>query len=105
MVWRGAAFLTADGKTISPVDPTFALLGGGPYGAVGATGSWIVGLLGCAGILWVLWSGRSARLKHGFKPVSYTHLDVYKRQMLIRTTASPIPVSGAAKHRDASNVA
>lgn len=67
MVWRGAAFLTADGKTISPVDPTFALLGGGPYGAVGATGSWIVGILGCAGILWVLWSGRHARMKHGFK--------------------------------------
>ena len=66
MTWRGAAFLTADGKTISPVDPTFALLGGGPYGAVGATGSWIVGVLGCAAILWVLKSARNSRLKHDF---------------------------------------
>ena len=47
LVWRGAAFLVARGETISPVDPTFALLGGGPYGAIGATGSWIIGVLGC----------------------------------------------------------
>lgn len=66
LVWRGAAFLVARGETISPVDPTFALLGGGPYGAVGATGSWIVGLLGCAAILWMIWNGRSRRKKHGF---------------------------------------
>jgi len=66
LVWRGAAFLVARGETISPVDPTFALLGGGPYGAVGATGSWIVGLLGCAAILWMLWNGRGRRKKHGF---------------------------------------
>ena len=66
LVWRGAAFLVADGKTISPVDATFALLGGGPYGAVGALGSWIVGILGCAAILWVIYNGRVARRKHDF---------------------------------------
>jgi D-xylose transport system permease protein len=66
MVWRGMAFLTADGKTIAPLDETFTLLGGGPYGAVGATGSWIVGILGCAAILWILKSGRTARVKHDF---------------------------------------
>lgn len=66
LVWRGAAFLVARGETISPVDPTFALLGGGPYGAVGAVGSWIVGLLACAAILWMIWNGRIQRKKHGF---------------------------------------
>jgi D-xylose transport system permease protein len=66
LVWRGAAFLVADGKTISPVDATFALLGGGPYGAVGAIGSWIVGIIGSAAILLVLYRGRGARRKHGF---------------------------------------
>ena len=66
MVWRGMAFLSADGRTISPVDADFALLGGGPYGAIGATGSWVVGILGCAAILWLLKSGRNARRKHGF---------------------------------------
>jgi D-xylose transport system permease protein len=67
LIWRGSAFLAAGGKTISPVDSTFALLGGGPYGAVGATGSWIVGGLGCAGVLWLLRSGRAARRKHEFR--------------------------------------
>ena len=66
LVWRGAAFLVADGKTISPVDQTFALLGGGPYGAIGSVGSWIVGALGCAAILWILYRGRIARRKHDF---------------------------------------
>jgi len=66
LVWRGAAFLVARGETISPVDPTFALLGGGPYGAIGETGSWIVGALACAAILWMIWSGRIRRRKHDF---------------------------------------
>ncbi len=66
LVWRGSAFLAAGGRTISPVDPTFALIGGGPYGAIGATGSWIVGLLGCLGVLWLLHSGRKQRRLHEF---------------------------------------
>ncbi len=61
LVWRGAAFLVARGETISPVDPTFALLGGGPYGAVGSTGSWIVGLLGCMAVLALIVFGRRQR--------------------------------------------
>ena len=66
MVWRGMAFISAGGKTISPVDQTFALLGGGPYGAVGSTGSWIVGILACAGVLWLLQSARAQRRVHVF---------------------------------------
>ena len=66
LIWRSAAFLVANGKTISPVDETFALLGGGPYGAIGATGSWIVGLLACAGLIWLAFRGRSNRQRHGF---------------------------------------
>ena len=58
LVWRGAAFLVARGETISPVDKTFALMGGGPYGAIGATGSWIVGLPGCAAVLGLTTMGR-----------------------------------------------
>ncbi|HSF65639.1 MAG TPA: sugar ABC transporter permease [Paracoccaceae bacterium] len=66
MVWRGMAFIANGGKTISPVDSTFALLGGGPYGAIGSTGSWIVGLAACAAVLWMMWSGRIQRRKHDF---------------------------------------
>lgn len=61
LVWRGAAFLVARGETISPVDETFSLLGGGPYGAIGSTGSWIVGILGCAAVLGLILSGRRKR--------------------------------------------
>jgi D-xylose transport system permease protein len=66
LVWRGAAFLSANGRTISPVDSTFQLLGGGPYGAVGALGSWIIGAIACAAILLAIWSGRQSRKRHDF---------------------------------------
>ena len=66
LVWRGAAFLSANGKTISPVDATFTLLGGGPYGAIGAVGSWTVGVIACLGILAALYAGRQSRKRHEF---------------------------------------
>ncbi|MDN5786162.1 sugar ABC transporter permease [Pseudorhodobacter sp.] len=66
LVWRGCAFLMNRGETISPLDENFTLIGGGPYGAIGATGSWIVGLLGCAFILWGLWNGRKQRIAFHF---------------------------------------
>ena len=66
LAWRGAAFLVARGETISPVDPTFALLGGGPYGAVGAMGSWIFGILACAGVVIMVLFGRRQRRKFQF---------------------------------------
>ena len=66
MFFRGAAFLVANGKTISPVDADFALLGGGPYGAIGFWGSWVVGVLGCIGVLLMLRSSRTNRQKHQF---------------------------------------
>ena len=66
LVWRGAAFLVARGETISPVDSTFALLGGGPYGAIGEVGSWIVGLIACVGLVGLILNGRRQRKRFGF---------------------------------------
>ena len=66
MFFRGAAFLVANGKTISPVDADFALLGGGPYGAIGYWGSWVVGIIGCFGLFLALRSSRANRQKHQF---------------------------------------
>lgn len=66
LVWRGAAFLANNGKTISPVDSTFQLLGGGPYGTIGATGSWVVGIIVCVAIVWMMVSSRRSRQRHGF---------------------------------------
>ena len=50
LVWRGFAWILASGRTISPLDSTFLLLGGGPKGSVGATVSWIIGIVVCVGI-------------------------------------------------------
>lgn len=66
LVWRGAAFLAARGETISPLDSTFTLLGGGPHGSIGWAGSWILGLIACAGIVVLLLTGRRSRRAHGF---------------------------------------
>ncbi len=66
MVWRGAAFLAADGRTIAPLDETFSLIGGGSFGALGRTGSWILAALAVAFVAWALHAGRRARAAHGF---------------------------------------
>jgi D-xylose transport system permease protein len=66
LVWRGVAFLAADGKTIAPMDETFALIGGGSFGALGKTGSWIFAAIACAFVVWAFVSGRRARQLHGF---------------------------------------
>ncbi|MBC2836083.1 sugar ABC transporter permease [Paragemmobacter straminiformis] len=66
LVWRGVAFLASSGRTISPVDSTFALIGGGPYGSIGATGSWIIAAIASAGVIWLVLNGRKNRRLHGF---------------------------------------
>lgn len=66
LIWRGASFLLASGETISPVDATFAKLGGGPFGAIGSTGSWIVAGLACLLVLFSFWQGRKKRKRFNF---------------------------------------
>ncbi|MCL4139920.1 UNVERIFIED_CONTAM: hypothetical protein GTU68_054131 [Idotea baltica] len=66
LIWRGSAWWVARGETIAPVDSTFALLGGGPFGTIGATGSWIVGALAIIGIAAMLLMGRRQRIRFGF---------------------------------------
>ncbi|MGQ0566930.1 MAG: sugar ABC transporter permease [Gemmobacter sp.] len=66
LVWRGAAFLVAGGKTIAPLDDTFALIGGGSFGALGKTGSWIFAIIACVFVVWAFVNGRRSRKTHGF---------------------------------------
>jgi len=66
LVWRGLAFQLASGRTIAPMDPTFALLGGGPRGSIGEVASWVIGGLACAGIAYTLIAGRRRRRRFGF---------------------------------------
>ena len=66
MFWRGAAFKVASGETIAPLEPAYTLIGGGPYGSIGSTWSWIVGAVACIGIVWGLFNGRVQRKRFHF---------------------------------------
>jgi D-xylose transport system permease protein len=66
LVWRGLIFRYAQGQTISPLDTTFRLLGGGPQASLGETASWIVGAIMCVGIVYTLISGRRRRRRYDF---------------------------------------
>lgn len=66
LVWRGAAFLVAGGKTIAPLDESFSLIGGGSFGALGRTGSWIFGIIACIVVIIAFIRARKSRQSHGF---------------------------------------
>jgi D-xylose transport system permease protein len=66
MAWRGAAFKVASGETIAPLDRTYALIGGGPYGSIGSTWSWIFGLVACIAIIISVRYNRTQRKRFNF---------------------------------------
>jgi D-xylose transport system permease protein len=66
LFWRGAAWWVTTGQTIAPLDDRFALMGGGPYGSIGATASWALAALVCVGIVFGLYSGRQRRARFRF---------------------------------------
>jgi D-xylose transport system permease protein len=66
LFWRGAAWWVTAGATIAPLDGRFALMGGGPYGSIGAIASWILGALACIGIVVGLYAGRRRRARFKF---------------------------------------
>ncbi|MGC2239431.1 MAG: sugar ABC transporter permease [Acidimicrobiia bacterium] len=67
LVWRGAAWSLASGRTIAPMDSTFQLLGGGSRGALGGTGSWILGGVAALAIVYYFISDRRKRTRFGLK--------------------------------------
>ncbi len=66
LVWRGAAWALASGRTIAPMDRFFQLIGGGSRGSIGAMASWIVGVAAVAGITALLIKNRRQRHRYGF---------------------------------------
>jgi len=66
LVWRGAAWWVASGRTLAPLDSNFQLLGGGANGSIGATASWAIGLLACLGIVALLVNQRRQRMRFRF---------------------------------------
>jgi len=66
LVFRGAAYLVSDGRTVAPLAPGFRRLGGGVDGSLGLAASWALGgvaiaLLGARAL-----RRRRARARHGF---------------------------------------
>ena len=66
LVWRGAAWWVASGRTIAPMDQTFALIGGGTAGSIGALWSWVLAGLVCIGILVGILLNRRQRRRFHF---------------------------------------
>jgi len=68
LIYRGAAFMLADGQTIAPLDETYQRLGGGSAGSLGVGASWLLAVLGCAWLVWNVWSTRRERGKYTDSP-------------------------------------
>jgi len=65
LFFRNAAYWINEGRTISPLDRTFQLLGGGLHGTIGAFWSWAAGLLAVAAIAWAAARAPAAVVKYG----------------------------------------
>ncbi len=65
LIFRNATF-SVSSITISPLDPTFQIIGGGNGGSIGATWTWIFGIVVAVLVVWQSLTGRVRRQQHGF---------------------------------------
>lgn len=65
MIFRNGTFSVSN-ITISPLDPTFQIIGGGNNGSLGPLWTWVFGVVIAALIIWQTISGRTRRQQHGF---------------------------------------
>jgi D-xylose transport system permease protein len=66
LVWRGAAWWVASGRTIAPMNATFQLMGGGALGSIGELWSWVLCGVICVGIVAIILIGRAQRRRFNF---------------------------------------
>jgi len=67
LVFRGAAYLVTDGRTVAPLAAGFRRLGGGIEGSLGTSASWALGAAAVAALGALALRGRWARARHGFE--------------------------------------
>ncbi len=66
MVFRNGTFAVS-GFTLSPLNETFQIIGGGNNGSIGALWTWVFGLALSAYVIWQAVSARSRRIRNGFE--------------------------------------
>jgi D-xylose transport system permease protein len=66
LIFRGAAYLVTDGRTVAPMDKTYQILGGGIDGSIGATWSWVLAGVAIAWMLIHTFVSRRSCRKYGF---------------------------------------
>lgn len=64
LIFRGAAFLVADGQTLAPLSGTYQRIGGGIGGSVGPAWSWAIALAACAWIVAQALHARRSRARY-----------------------------------------
>lgn len=65
LMWRGAAFLVADGQTLAPLALPYQRLGGGVNGSIGTAWSWALGAFACALVIAAVLRARRSRARYG----------------------------------------
>jgi D-xylose transport system permease protein len=65
LMWRGAAFMVADGQTLAPLATTYQRLGGGVHGSIGTLWSWVAGGIACALVIFAALNARRSRARYG----------------------------------------
>ena len=63
---RGAVWYLSSGASVSGLDPTFQLLGGGAQGSIGGLLTWALALIGSVAIVALLINSRRQRRRYGF---------------------------------------
>jgi D-xylose transport system permease protein len=64
LMFRGAAFLVADGQTLAPLATEYQRIGGGIQGSIGPTWSWLLGAGACAWVIGQAVYARRSRAKY-----------------------------------------
>ncbi|MCJ8340720.1 MAG: sugar ABC transporter permease [Pseudomonadales bacterium] len=66
LIYRGAAFLVTDGRTVAPMNTDYQLLGGGINGSIGATWSLLLGIIAIISVAILMYRSHKNRVNHGF---------------------------------------
>ncbi|WP_253665076.1 sugar ABC transporter permease [Thermus scotoductus] len=75
LIYRNAAYILAQGRTMGPLQDDFLVLGGGLNGSIGPFWTWVVTLATTVYAMYALWNGRATRSRHGL-PTNPLWLDM-----------------------------